>query len=152
MFWTTSENRRLGIFHRARVLLIRRGSSLDQIYHVRSAHNACDTGTRPDKLSVDAVGPESRWEKGADWMTMDIDDAIAIDVIKPALQLRIKPEEESEFNDGCVFEKPEILTRGHVTTQARIDKIEERAAFSNYTLLPTRQHQSKPISGCQHNR
>ena len=138
MFWTTSENRRLGIFHRARVLQIRRGSSLDEIYHVRSAHNACDAGTRPDKLSYDAVGPESKWERGAQWMARDIDDAIAADIITPALQLRIKPEEENEFNDGCVFEKPEILTRGHVTTQARIEKIEQRALFSDYPLLPTK--------------
>lgn len=138
LFWATSENRRLGIFHRARVLQIKRGSSLDQLYHVRSAYNPCDVGTRPDKLSMEAVGPDSMWQTGAEWMTGDLDEAIACDIIKPALQLRIKPEEENDFNDGCVFEKPEILTRGHVTNQTRINKIEERATFSNYPLLPTK--------------
>ena len=106
--------------------------------HVKSAHNPCDTGTRPDKLSLDAVGPASRWQVGAEWMSKDIDDAIAADIIKPALKLRIKPEEEDEFNDGCIFEKPEILTRGHVTVQTRVNKIEERAVHSNYLIPPTK--------------
>ena len=60
--WTTSENRRLGIFHRSRVLQIRRFTSLDNLYHVKSDQNPCDTGTRPEKVTIDSVGPDSRWE------------------------------------------------------------------------------------------
>merc|ERR1711888_7936 len=55
LFWTTSENKRLGIFHRARVLQIRMGTSLDSLYHVRTDQNPCDTGTRPEKLTVNSV-------------------------------------------------------------------------------------------------
>ena len=136
--WTTSENRRLGIFHRTRVLQIKRGTPLDQLYHVRTDHNPCDTGTRPEKVTFDSVGPESRWERGADWMRDNLEKAVAEDIIKPALSLRIKPEEEEDFNDGCIFEKPEVLTRGHIMMQLRVSKLEERAKFSNYPLLPTK--------------
>ena len=88
--WTTSENKRLGIFHRARVLQIRRGTSLDSLYHVRTDHNPCDTGTRPDKLTINSVGPESRWEKGEKWMSGGFAKAIKADILKPASELRIK--------------------------------------------------------------
>ena len=67
--WTTSENKRLGIFHRSRVLQIKRGTELEKLYHVRTDHNPCDTGTRPEKVTLDCVGPMSRWEIGAGWMT-----------------------------------------------------------------------------------
>ena len=136
--WTTSENRRLGIFHKARVLQIKRGTQMDKLFHVRSDYNPCDTGTRPDKLTLQSVGPESRWELGSDWMRRDLAEALAADIIKPALELRVNPEDENDFNDGCIFEKPEILTRGHVLKQGRITKIEERATFSKYLVLPTK--------------
>jgi hypothetical protein len=48
--WTTSENRRLGIFHRSRVLQIKRGTQIDKLVHVRSEHNPCDIGTSQTKL------------------------------------------------------------------------------------------------------
>ena len=136
--WTTSENRRLGIFHRTRVLQIRRFTPLEQLYHVKTDHNPCDTGTRPEKVTLESVGPESKWERGADWMSDSLEEAVSGEIIKPAMSLRLKPEEEKEFNDGCIFEKPEILTRGHVTMPARVSKLEARATFSNYPLLPTK--------------
>ena len=136
--WTTSENRRLGIFHRTRVLQIKRGTELNKLFHVRSDHNPCDTGTRPDQVTLDSIGPDSRWERGSHWMRDNLDKAIAQDIIKPALSLRIKPEEENDFNEGCIFEKPEVLTRGHPVHLGRISKLEERAKFTNYLLVPTK--------------
>ena len=136
--WTIAENRRLGIFHKTRVLQIKRGTQLDKLYHVRTDHNPCDTGTRPEKITLNSVGPESRWELGSEWMRTGLEEAAAADIIKPALELRVNPEEENDFNDGCIFEKPEILTRGHVLNQGRVSKLEVRATFSEYPLLPTK--------------
>ena len=87
---------------------------------------------------MNSVGPESTWEKGSGWMSGEFSKAIAADILKPASELRINPEEEKEFNDGCIFEKPEILVRGHVLTEGRISKIEERAIFSDYLVIPTK--------------
>ena len=47
-------------------------------------------------------------------------------------------EEEKEFNDGCIFEKPEVLTRGHQVHVGRISKLEERAKFTDYLVMPTK--------------
>ena len=71
-------------------------------------------------------------------MSGEFSKAIAADILKPASELRINPEEQKEFNDGCIFEKPEILVRGHVLTEGRISKIEERAIFSDYLVIPTK--------------
>ena len=70
--WTTSESKRLSIFHRARVLQIRRGTSIDKLFHVRTDHNQCDIGTRPEKLNIASVGPDSTWERGGAWMNFDL--------------------------------------------------------------------------------
>ena len=136
--WATSENRRLGIFHRKRILQIKRGTQLERLFHVKSDQNPCDIGTRPEKVTMESVGSESVWERGKDWMCGELDSAVADAVITPALDLRLKPDEEEDFYDGCKFDKPEILTRGHLVSEVRVSKLEERAAFSDYLILPTK--------------
>ena len=106
-----------------------------------------DIGTRAEKVTLQDVGQDSRYENGDLWMTMNIEDAIKSGVLKPAGDLKsVSTDEEEEFKRGFIFEKePEVLTRGHIsadkgnTSQGRIAKLEERALFSNYgRLLPTR--------------
>ena len=50
-----SENKRLSMFHKNRVIQVRRGTNLDEIYHVKSAENQIDLGTRPSRLTLDDV-------------------------------------------------------------------------------------------------
>ena len=60
--------------------------------------------------------------------------------MKPAHSLRLKNEEEEEFDKGLIFEKcPEILIRGHSAFVAtRVDKMSKRAIFSSYLFQPTK--------------
>ena len=138
--WTTTEDKRLSLFHRNRVLQIRMHTDIEKIYHVRTDFNPADIGTRPSKVRDDDVGPQSIWETGFDWMHSEFDEAIKNDIIKPAKNLRLKTEEEEEFDRGLIFERtPEVLIRGHVTLKnARVSKMEERAIFSDYILDPTK--------------
>ena len=62
--WVTSENKRLSLFHRNRVVQTRMNTDLDRIYHVRTEYNPSDLGTRPDQVKEDSVGPNSVWENG----------------------------------------------------------------------------------------
>ena len=72
-------------------------------------------------------------------MTWSIDRAVSEKILTPIRDLRMKKEEEDTFNEGCVFEKvPEILTKGHMVSEKRVSKIEERSRFSNYLILPTK--------------
>ena len=62
--WVIGEHRKLSMYHRNRVIQIRRGTQLEQIYHVTSSQNPADIGTRPSKLTLEDVGPDSKWEHG----------------------------------------------------------------------------------------
>ena len=141
--WLTSEKLRLSLFHRNRVLQIRRGTELENVFHVRTEFNPADCGTRPSKVTFTDVGPDSRWENGDSWMKLDIDRAVAEGYIRPAADLRVNDEIEDNFKEGLMFgDQDEVLTRGHTaatsTTKTRIEKIEERANLSDYLVLPTK--------------
>ena len=137
--WVTAENKPLAMFQRNRAIQVRRSMELKDIFHVKTECNPSDIGTRPDKVTVDDVGPGSRWEEGDPWMRLEIEEAIEMGTIRPALELRVKEEEESEFSKGIIFETvPEILTRGHVISESRVSKIEARANMSKYMVLPTK--------------
>ena len=141
----TSEKLRLELFHRNRVLQIRRGTELKNVYYVRTDVNPSDCGTRPDKVKLSDVGPDSKWECGDKWMTMSIVEAVTQGFIKPASDIRMNKELESDFKEGLMFgDRDESLTRGNpavaaqVVTEARVKKIQLRAEFSEYLILPTK--------------
>ena len=148
LHWNISDTRKLGMWHRNRVIQIRRGTELQNLYHVGTDYNVADVGTRADKVCIEDVGPNSRYENGDPWMRLELDQAVQQGYLKPAQDLKTNMvENEDEFRKGFVFEKePEVLTRGHVAAEnpeqldgKRVEKVAERAAFSNYgKLLPTR--------------
>ena len=65
---------------------MRRGIELENLYHIRTDKNPADCGTRPEKVKICDVGPDSRWETGDSWMKLDISDAVATGILKPALE------------------------------------------------------------------
>ena len=85
--WITSENKKLSLYHRNRVVQVRFHTELDKIYHVKTEDNPADIGTRPDKVKDDDVGPESTWENGHDWMQEDIKAAIKAQVLTPSTRI-----------------------------------------------------------------
>ena len=138
--WVTAENKRLSMFHRNRVIQIRRGTELNHLFHVVSNQNPADIGTRPSKVTMQDVGPDSKWEKGLSWMQGDMEKAVSEGHLKPAKELRLSRELEDEYSRGLLFESqiPEIITRGHAVNQNRVSLLQQRADFSNYILLPTK--------------
>ena len=142
--WITSEHKRLSLFHRNRCNQVRMNTDLTKLYYVRSNFNPSDTGTRPDKVTENTVGPGSVWETGKDWMKGSLDDALKADIIKPAADLRMADNDEAEFDKGVILERtPEILIRGHEVD--RQSKILERAEFSKYILMPTKYNFRKVV-------
>ena len=137
--WTTAENKPLSIFHKNRAVQIRRSVNLEDLYHVKTDSNPSDIGTRPEKVTVQDVGPGSRWENGDEWMTLDLVDALKQGYIKSAKSLRLSIDQEDDFKRGLTFEKvPELLTRGHPVNVKRLELLEERASFSKYIILPNK--------------
>ena len=138
--WISSEKKRLSQFVRNRVIQVRRTSELENLYHVSTDQNPADVGTRPELVSLADVQTNSKWISGVDWMTDDIQEAITNGILKPVDDLRLSSKEDLDsYYDGCVFDQiPEVLTRGHVLNQGRISLIQERAAYSQYLILPTK--------------
>ena len=143
--WLTSEKLRLELFHRNRVLQIRRGTQLENVYYVRTDVNPSDCGTRPDKVKLSDLGPDSKWECGERWMNLDITDAVNQGFIKPASDIRMSKELEDDYKDGLVFgdRDDEVLKQqqglsAFAVNEVRVRKIFQRTEFSQYLLLPTK--------------
>ena len=142
--WVTSENKRMSIFHRNRVNQIKRHTDIDKIMHVKSSQNPSDIGSRPAKVKDSDMGPGSYWENGLPWMSQSVDSAINSDILKPSAELRlIDKDEEEEFDKGFVIEREiEVLVKGHTAMQyrvlhsGRVDRMAERALFSDYLFPP----------------
>ena len=145
--WITAEHKRLSMFHRNRVIQIRRLSNLNELYHVKTKENPSDIGTRPEKVAIDDVGPESVWESGEPWMRGDISTAVDDEILKPVCELRLNKESEEEYSKGILFDSqiPEVITRGHVVNANRVSLLQERAEFSDYPLLPTKYAFTKTV-------
>ena len=151
--WLTSEKLKLSLFHRNRVLQVRRGTDLEDVFHVRTESNPADCGTRPEKVSLSDIGPNSRWENGDPWMNGDISSAVEAGILKPATSLRVTKDIEDEYKRGFVFgDKDEVLFGGDYfagitdrTKDGRLSKLKERADFSNYLILPTKYSFSKSV-------
>ena len=137
--WAITETKPLAIYHRNRSIQIRRAISLEDLYHVKTEFNPSDCGTRPANVTLEDVGPGSKWEEGESWMTMDIQEAKDQGFIKSARELKIREEQEVDFKKGLIFEKvPNLLTRGHHVAERRLELLEKRAEFSKYEILPTK--------------
>ena len=74
--WITSEQLRLSQFHRNRVVSIRRALDLQDLFYVKTDQNPADSGTRPDKVSVQDILVGSMWHSGAKWMSEPLERAI----------------------------------------------------------------------------
>ena len=136
--WVSAEKKSLSMFHRNRVIQIRRGSDLDHIYHVKTEENLADLGTRPEKVKVSEVGPDSVWECGKPWMHWDVSKAVEEGILKPISDLRNLEEKESDdYKEGLIFSNdiPDVMC--NTVKTSRVDLLQQRAEFSDYLILPT---------------
>ena len=101
--WVCSEKKRLSLFHRNRTIQVRRGTDLDKIYHVQTSQNPADVATRPEKVTMEDVGPDSGWKRGMSWMTGEVDEAVAKKILTPSKDLKIQEDDQVEYDKGIVF-------------------------------------------------
>ena len=136
--WVSSEKKSLSMYHRNRVIQIRRSSELDNIFHVRTEENLADLGTRPEKVKISDVGPDSEWECGKSWMHGEVSDAIEQGILKPISELRLSAEKDTDdYRDGLVFKGDADLFCNAVT-KSRVEQLQLRVKFSAYLLVPTK--------------
>ena len=137
--WASTEGKKMGTFHRNRVVQIRRSLDLKNLYHVKTKFQPCDLGTRPQKVDVTDIGPDSYWFNGLPWMRMGIDQAVEQEILTPVSKLRLTDEEKRDYKRGLVIDaEPEIIIYGHLAMEKRIQAVLDRAQFSKefYLLNP----------------
>ena len=74
LHWIISDSRKLSMWHRNRVIQTRRNIDLDNIFYVGTDDNVADVGTRAEKVTIEDVGPDSRYELGDPWMRLEVDE------------------------------------------------------------------------------
>ena len=123
LHWVKSDKLKLSLFHRNRVVQIRRTVDLDKMFHVITSKNLADLPTRPDRVGIEDADPSSAWHTGLTWMKGDLSDAVANGILTPLKELSMSDELKKEFDEGLVFEKSkDILTKGHTALiKNRID-------------------------------
>ena len=78
-------------------------------------------------------------------MRLDIDEAVETGILKPATSLRVTKDIEDEFNQGLMFgDRDDVIAGGFnanvasTVSEMRVKKLEERANYSEYIILPTK--------------
>jgi hypothetical protein len=90
LFWLNMDQRPLQTLVRNSVIEVRRLSNLEDWYHVESADNIADLGTR--NCEVSELGPSSPWQIGHPWMALPQRDL----PIKSLQQVRLSQAEKRE--------------------------------------------------------
>ena len=134
LHWLQQDQRPLQTGVRNAVLEIRRLTSLDRWFHVASADNVADIGTRrhipPD------ISPESEWVSGKSWMkgpTAQMPLKTLSDIALNSEQKKLAAEETKNNN-----------INGIVLHNLR-SKVSERLSYSKYHTDPTRFPWNGPV-------
>lgn len=125
MFLLNQDHRPLKTAVRNAVIEIRRLTSLDQWFHVDSAQNLADLGTR--SASISEIGINSEWQNGKAWMTGEWEDC----PLRPFEALKLS----SADHVGAV-EEIKAKMWGMAMTPVSLDKVTERYRYSRYVVDP----------------
>ena len=125
LFWLNQDQRPLHTLVRNSVIEVRRLSNLEDWYHVDSANNIADLGTR--MCDISELGPQSSWQVGHEWMSRAKKDMPIRSVKEIILSLAEKREAALEVKAQDVS--------GYVLKELR-SQVAERYQFSNYLVDP----------------
>ena len=99
--WATSEGKKMGTFHRNRAIQIRRAVNLCNLYHVKTRFQPCDLGTRPEKVEVEDIGPDSQWFNGLPWMRLEIEEAVDTGILTPVSKSDCQTRRKLIIGEAC---------------------------------------------------
>lgn len=112
LFWTLSDRSRLGLWHRTRCAQIRRGTPTENMYHVSTSANVADIPTRPNKCTINDVGPDSKWETGRPWMRKEISALVEEGTLTPVADLTTIRDNDPDYGplkEGFVMQHVPVV-------------------------------------------
>ena len=127
LYWINQDERPLKVGVRNAVIEIRRFTNLNQWFHVESANNIADLGTR--RASVEEIGENSEWQRGKSWMKLKLEDM----PLRTAKEITLSNEQKRTAAVEC--KAPDVS--GYVLSNL-ISNLGERYAYSDYALDPCR--------------
>ena len=125
LYWLNQDERPLQVAVRNGVIEVRRFSLPSQWYHVESAENIADLGTRPAKVSDIAEG--SAWQNGKTWMTGSVESMPLKSIEEITLTSLEKKAAAEEIKGRDIG--------GHVLSNL-VNKVSERYSYSHYIYDP----------------
>ena len=125
LFWIGSDSRPLKTMVRNSVIEIRRFSDPDDWFHIESALNPADLGTRP--ATLDQVDFTSEWQTGMSWMKANYEDM----PLKTTSEITLT----SENNRLAHVQIRNPSPRG-IVLPALMNKVADRYDFSAYIIDP----------------
>jgi hypothetical protein len=134
LYWLKQDQRPLQTGVRNAVLEVRRLTELESWYHVSSADNVADIGTRSD-IPVD-VGLDSEWTSGKPWMSWKFDEM----PLRSVEQITLNSEQKKQ----AALEMKAKDIQG-VILHSLVDKVGQRHSFSKYIYDPTRRPWPKSV-------
>jgi len=136
LYWISQDDRPLQVGVRNAVAEIRRFSALQDWYHVESALNVADLGTR--RATIPEICPGTSWQQGQQWMSLSRDKM----PIKTAAEITLTAEEKR-------LAAAELRAKdvgGHqVPVHTLTTAVADRYAFSKYLVDPCKQSWTKSV-------
>ena len=126
MHWLNQDQRPLHTLVRNSVIEVRRLSSSEDWFHIESANNIADLGTRECELAeIDRGTP---WQRGLSWMSLPYEEMPTMNVT----QIKMTQAEQR----AAALEVKAADIAGYVLTELR-GKVADRHRLSNYLVDPT---------------
>lgn len=125
LYWIHQDQRPLHVTIRNCVIEIRRFTQPHQWYHVPSADNVADIGTRP--VEVAEIMPGSPWQDGYQWMSLPWDQMNLQSIEEVTLNVAEKKEASQELRGADI---------GGIVLSNLKSKVADRYGYSRYLLDP----------------
>ena len=125
LYWIHQDQRPLHTTIRNCVIEIRRFSQPHQWYHVPSADNVADIGTRP--VEIEEIMPGSPWQNGYEWMSKPWDEMDLQSIQDVSLNAAERREASVELRGADV---------GGIVLSNFKSKVSDRYQYSEYLVDP----------------
>ena len=125
LYWISQDSRPLETIVRNGVVEIRRLTDVTTWYHIESALNPADLGTRP--AAIEQVGIDSAWQTGFPWMKLDVKDM----PLRTADEITLDSESKRLASEAARNPSPCGVVLPNLKS-----KVADRYDSSNYVIDP----------------
>lgn len=140
LHWIHNEEKPLKRWVRSRVIEIRRFSSPEDWFYVKSKNMIADIGTRKG-VSIDEISQDSKWINGYQWMSEDQSNFPIIRIS----DLTFSQSELSKINEEILPHQMTFFSTKNQSQPFLPNEVKQYYEYSNYLIDPNRYRFSKVL-------